>query len=397
MYVEAAQPFEAVYESSITGLVGTVAVSIVDNVGVTVTGPTTADITENIVGGNPTGVYTWVCAAAPALVGQYSIVWSYDGSFDPNTVSVEDLTVVSSAAGVLPPIPAPGYGGVQAGPCTAWTTSDDVVTCCGADVGSDTSVFDDFVIVASQILFELSGRLYAGLCEKTVRPCRVGCNCGIQVLSRGHVVGPWDWSGNSWGWNGWSWECEGTPCGCQSLSRVLLSGYPVREITEVKIDGDVVSSDTYRLDDHRYLTRVRDPADPDTPLSWPSCQALDLDDTQDGTFSVTYVYGQYPNALGVQAANALACELYTLCTTAAEGECTVPSNVTRITRQGVTIDTSSAISWFYGRRGTGTDPSWNTGLTAVDAFLNSINPYGMRQRPRTWSPDGRRFAKAVGS
>lgn len=399
IYVGSAQPFETVFESGQTGLVGTVEVAVIDNDGNTVIGPVTTNITENIVGGSPTGVYTWNAPAAPAALGQYTVAWSPDGAWDPNSVSVDDLVVVASDSGTLPPIPPPDDGGLAVGPCTAWTTSDQALACCGVSVGTDTSVMDDYVIAASEILFQLSGRVYAGLCEKTVRPCRVDCGCGFQVLSRGYVVGPWDWGiGGPWGWAGSFWSCgDSDPCGCEPLSRVLLSGYPVREITQVKIDGDIVDPATYRLDNHRWLTRVRNPADPDTVLMWPSCQALDLPDTENGTFSVTYTYGQNPGLLGAQAAGVLACQLYQLCVQGSSGECEIPMNAVRVTRLGVTLDRTAAISWFYGRKGTGADAGWHTGITLVDAFLNSINPKGAQQRPKTWSPDGPKYAKSVGS
>lgn len=387
IYVAQAQAFEAVYESGQTGFVGTVEVAIVDNDGNTVVGPTTTNITETSVGGNPTGVYTWNAPAAPASTGQYTIIWSLDGSYDPITTSAEDLIVITpDSGGTLPPIPPPVDGGVAFGPCTSWTTSAETALCCDVAIGTETSVLDDYVASASQILFELSGRLYSGLCEKTVRPCRTGCTCGIQVLSRGYVIEPWIWAGASW-------TCDGNPCGCSPLSEVLLSGYPVREITEVKIDGDIVDPATYRLDGHRHLVRVRDPADPDTPLAWPACQLLDLPDTEDGTFSVTYTYGQNPPLIGAQAAATLACQLYNACS-GGIGDCEIPANAVRVTRQGVTIDKSATIAWFYGKN---TDRGWATGIPAVDAFLNSVTTGGMRQRPRTWSPDGWRYAKTVGS
>lgn len=396
IYVGSAQPFEAVFESGQTGLVGTVEVAVIDNDGNTVVGPVTTNITENSVGGNPTGVYTWNAPAAPATEAQYTIVWSPDGLFDPVSVSVEDLVVVAPSSGTLPPIPPPDDGGIATGPCSAWTTSDDAVLCCGAEIGSDTSVLDDYVIAASEILFELSGRLYSGLCEKTVRPCRSDCACGWQVLSRGHVIGPWDW-GSGWGWTGQWWQCNDDHCGCTPLSRVLLSGYPVREITEVKIDGDIVNPDTYRLDNHRWLTRVRDPAEPDTVLMWPSCQALDLPDTEGGTFSVTYTYGQNAPLDGRMAAGVLACQLYNLCTNATDAECAIPQNAVRLTRQGVTVDKATTIAWFYGRKGSGQDAGWQTGIVQVDSFLNSFNKKGLQQRPKTWSPDMWKYAKVLGS
>lgn len=319
---------------------------------------------------------------APAVVGAYhydvdatgAVVASRQGSFN-----------------VLPDAQRVDVAWAVTGPCNAWVSSQDVWNCCGQPTTTINDVicnvdFTAEALMASEILFELSGRLYSGRCTKTARPCRADCGCGFQVLSRGHVIAPWTWMGNSWG-------CDDNPCGCNSLSRVLLSGYPVREILEVKIDGVVVDPDTYRLDGFRWLTRVRDPADPDTPLSWPSCQLTDLPDTEAGTFSVTYAYGQDPPLIGTQAASALACQLYQACS-GGGGDCEIPANAVRVTRQGVTIDKSATIAWFYGQNQVS---GWQTGIPAVDSFLNSFNSSGMRQRPRTWSPDGDRYAKVLGT
>lgn len=251
--------------------------------------------------------------------------------------------------------------------------------------------FTSYALSASQIMFDLSGRLFAGRCQKTARPCRQDCYCGMQVLSRGHVIGPWDLG---WNWMGNSWGCNGDPCGCAPLSRVKLSGYPVREIIEVKIDGVVVDPATYRLDNWRWLTRMRDPADPGTALSWPSCQITDLPDTEEGTFSVEYSYGQDPPIGGQDAAAALACQLYKACSSSGGGaDCEIPTNAVRVTRQGVTIDKEAISALFFGKNG---NNGWQTGIRQVDAFLNSVNKSGMQQRPRTWSPDAPRFAPVYG-
>lgn len=390
IYVGSAQPFEAVFESGQTGLVGTVEVAVIDNDGTVVIGPTTTNITENSVNATPTGVYTWNAPAAPASLGQYTITWSPDGTWDPATTSVDDLVVVTSDAGTLPPIPPPEDGGAASGPCSAWTTSDEAVLCCTTALGTDTSPFDDYVFAASEVLYELSGRRFAGVCERTVRPCRSDCNCGLQVLSRGYVVGPWDW-GNGWWWNGWSWNCgDMNPCGCEPLSRVLLSGYPVREIIQVKIDGSILDASEYRLDERRWLTRMRDTTDPDTTVFWPSCQILDLPDTESGTFSITYTYGMNPPTIARQAANELACQFYRLCS--GDTDCVLPTNVSRTTRLGVTTDRTSVLSWFFSRR---LEKGWQTGMQTVDAFLSAYASEALRRRPMTYSPDGARFAKYI--
>jgi len=277
------------------------------------------------------------------------------------------------------------------GPCTPWASAQDVWNCCGqptTTIGEGSFAEEcpvdmtQYALEASQVLYELSARLYAGQCEKTVRPC-IQQWCGLQVLSRGYVVWPWyelGWTGSFWNWPGWR-----NGCGCSPLSQVLLSGYPVREITEVKIDGAVVAPDEYRLDERRWLTRMAD-VDGNVQL-WPACQRLDLADTESGTFSITYRYGQDPPVTGIHAAAQLGCELYRACT---GGECILPSGATRVTRQGVTIERGGFTQWGY--KGS----TWQTGLSLVDAFLNSYNRPGLMRRPTIYSPDGPKFARSVG-
>ncbi len=274
---------------------------------------------------------------------------------------------------------------VATGPCSDWITGVDVAACCDVDDCDQPTLFNDVATVAQEILFELSGRRFAGECEQTVRPCRTRCGWPFQVLSRGHIV----WSNFGWGWapdGYWGWD-NGTPCGCRHLSTVHLAGYPVQEILEVKIGGDIVDPATYRLDRHRNLVRVRDTADPGTMLLWPACQTMDLPDTEPGTFSVTYSYGQDPPAAGVSAATQLACELYKACSGQA---CALPKGTVRYARQGVIVDKQAVMDFVFvptklATRGARTS-GWRTGMALVDAFLNAYNATGLIRRPIFWSP-----------
>jgi hypothetical protein len=352
----------------VSGLVGTLEVAIIDNDNNVVFGPTSLGIIENFVGGSPTGYYT-AELVAPAALGQYSIVWSPDGTFSDETNVTDELTVLPVGAGAaLPPISPIGPGpGPVPGPCNAWATEEEVAACCSVEVGTDFDLFTEVATSASRLLFELEGRLHAGTCEKTVRPCQTG-GCGTQILSRGHIV---TWDGNYWR-NG------GAPtCGCRATSTVWLSGYPVREVIEVKIDGVLVAPSEYRLDEWRKLTRLNGER-------WPLCQRLDLNDSEEGTWSVRYTYGQNPPDIGRSAAAQLACEIYKAC----QGlECKLPTGVTRITRQNVTIERT------YFQRDA--DGVWRTGLQLVDLFLNSVNRAGILRRPSIYAP-GHRYARPVG-
>jgi hypothetical protein len=373
IFVQQNAAYEAVYESAVTGL--TPWVMVVDNQGAVVTAASSAAVIEVFAG---SGIYR-ANRTSPAGTGQYTVIWSPDGTFTDQTNSSEDMIVAATdGAEPLPPLPPAGDASLTLGPCSAWTTADAVALCCSAEVGSDTSVFDDAVSQASELLFGLSGRRYAGSCQKTVRPCQTKAGCGTQVLSRGHIV--------QWGGSGWMWD-EGSSCGCSPLDRVLLSGYPVREIVQVTIDGAVVDSDTYRLDDNRWLVRMNDP-DTGEALSWPSCQNLARQATEDGTFAVTVLHGVDPPASGQLAAAQLACEIYKAC---AGADCALPQGTTRVARQGVVIERLAFSAWGLQ------DGIWRTGLTLVDAFLNSVNPDRLTRAPVIWSPASHlQYARKVG-
>lgn len=255
--------------------------------------------------------------------------------------------------------------GAEFGPCSDWTTSAEVALCCNVAVGSDIAAFDDSVDVASQLLFELSGRQFSGLCSKSVRPRCDSCLCGYQVLSRGHIVVPPGAYGSL---------CNFCLVAC-SPSAVLLAGYPVRAITQVKIDGDIVASSLYEIRSKRYLVRLDNGR-------WPTRQNLTYADTEDDTFAVSYTYGQSPPLAGSSAATELACEIYRSCR--GDAECVLPNGITRIVRQNLTIERNAFSAW--GRQ----EGIWKTGLPLVDLFLNAYNPAGIKRRPVIMTP-GRRF------
>ncbi len=346
--------FEAIYESGTTGLVGNLAVAIHDNQSIVVFGPTELNIVELIVDGQATGTYR-AMLTAPATLGQYSINWSNDGSFDPQAGGAEEDLFVEDTTLSLPSLGAE----VGAILCSAWTTAEDVVECCSAEIGSDTTFLEASIVSASELLYEASGRRFPGFCERTVRACEDNtCPC-CQVLSRGHIVSSWsNWGGLNWGWLDWG------SCTCDPGSRIKLAGYAT-EISEVTINGDVVDPSEYHIDEHRWLVR-------DDGTVWP-CQTL-----------VTYVYGKAPPVSGQLAAQELACEIVKSCTPGVE--CALPSGVTRITRQGITIERS-----FFVRN---KDGIWATGMGSVDFFLNTFNSAGIPRRATVWSPSSRaRYAR----
>ena len=244
-------------------------------------------------------------------------------------------------------------------PCEPWIDSSDVAECCGITAGSNNDeALTAAADAASAVLFELSGLRFTGTCERVVRP-----------------VG-----------NDFCWTPRLHRLDTHRLSQVKLAGY-VTSILEVLIGPDVIDPVGYRIDDHRYLTRMAD-AD-GNPQRWPTNPRLDLPAGEPGTFQVTYEHGLQPPGPGLEAASVLACELYKACPAPGDGnlgECRLPSRATRIVRQGVTIEIVSALASML-RTG-------STGLTAVDSFLAV---FGVTSRKSAiWSPDIRPFARPEG-
>ena len=221
-------------------------------------------------------------------------------------------------------------------------------------------------LVATQVVDALSGRQF-GLCPVTIRPCLREC------LTTPYVGSLDSWPGSDLPTSpalaqvSCGGGCTDT-CSCTSLSEVVLPA-PVNEIIEVKVDGTPLITGSYRVDDNRFLVRT-------DGESWPRCNDLNEADTEIGTWSVTFTVGQPVPEGGKWAVGELACQLLL----AARGEdCRLPRTVSRLVRQGVTIEFPDMIDLFKNGL---------TGLYLVDLFVKSVNPAGLVQRSKTYSVDG---------
>jgi len=261
------------------------------------------------------------------------------------------------------------------GPCSSWITGAEVDSFCSSGSSMAGGPDYDFAArMASEILFELSGRQFAGACTSIVRPCAQSCGCwggggfiGQLAISGAAQLGvPINWTGGSW-------ECGGISCGCGVLSEVILDGYPVTGITAVKINGVVQAPSTYRLDQYRRLVCTNSQL-------WPVCQDLTRDDTQQGTWSVAYTHGMEPPLAGKQAACQLGCQLKL----AMGGQsCQLSESVQEVARQGVRV-TKGRLATLVNAI---SEKPEGTGLALVDAFLVAYNRRGLDRRPAVWTPD----------
>jgi hypothetical protein len=203
-----------------------------------------------------------------------------------------------------------------------------------------------------------------GGCAITVRPCKRGCAAGSPIpyyYSQGfqpHIGLAGFWV-NSCG-------CT-TDCSCAALCEVALPS-PVTQVEEVKIDGAIVAATDYRVDGDRLVWTGAG------ECPWPTCQDLTKPDTAIGTFSVTYLNTYPVDAAASYVAGVLAVEYAKACTN--PNECRLPSNVSVISRQGITMEINS-----------GAFPDGFTGIREVDSFISLWNPKGMTQGSKVWTPD----------
>lgn len=238
------------------------------------------------------------------------------------------------------------------GTCTPWADADDVCAPCNAE-GFDADLLTEGLQVASDVLFDLTRRRWPGVCADEVRPCGVRTRGSCGCTSR-------------------------ATCGCRRLSQVRLPGYPVVGVSEVKIDGAILNAARYRVDNHRWLVYLPE-SDTAERQGWPCCQRLDLADTEDDTWVVSYTYGTAPPAGGVRAAALLGCQLALGWCPDTAAQCQLPKRVTSISRQGVTMAVLDPLTLFKDGM---------TGLASVDLWVASVNR-GAGARPATvWSPNG---------
>lgn len=198
------------------------------------------------------------------------------------------------------------------------------------------------------------GRL--GHCPVRLRPCRTGCG-GVTEYQPYIRDGEW-----------YNAACIAhlDRCSCNDLPTVRMPG-EVAAIQQVVLGGQVLTQDVdYRLDDRRIVVALGDTV-------WPTCQ--DMSQPHDGAdaFAIDYVPGITPSSAGLWAAGVLASEFAKACS---GGKCRLPSSVTSVARQGVSMEFSEG---FFA--------NGQTGIREVDAYVLSVNPRHLHSPTRVWSPD----------
>lgn len=243
-------------------------------------------------------------------------------------------------------------------PCNEWPVDEG---CCSdfAEYGSE--VRQRAIALATETLRILTGYRVGG-CPVTVRPCSTSC-----------VAASAAWGGWGPGWTPYvdslgRWVngcCGSSTCDHLGAASIVLPG-PVGRIDAVLLDGEALDPGDYRVDNGNELVRTDGGV-------WPTTQEMALAPTEVGTFAVTYLRGIPVDGLGSYAAGVLACEYAAACS---GSKCRLPSGVTNITRQGVSMEINSG---FF--------PGGLTGIREVDVFITRWNPNGLKAPTTVWSPD----------
>lgn len=249
--------------------------------------------------------------------------------------------------------------------CSPWITADDID--CFDTSGVDAGIVSASITTASEILYRLSGSIFPGVCERTVRPCLSTQSGWYAALLPSSAY----WPAPDWPSPPYRCRCSSSPasCGCGDVPQVLLGRDDIASIVEVVIDGSVLAASAYRLEDRRWLVRQ-------DGNGWPCCQDLSKPNGESGTWSVEFTYGRVPPQALKSAAVTLAVEFIKGCV--GDDSCRIPNRATSVTREGITyalLDPQEFIA--EGR----------TGLYDVDLAIRSFNPGGVQRRARIASPE----------
>lgn len=244
------------------------------------------------------------------------------------------------------------------GPCHDLISADDVLSCCSPDQfdgdhpPSDAALADA-AAAASQVAWRLGGRQH-GVCdthgERPGRLNRANRCSGLAQPARTPA--------------GW----VNTGCSCRPASVATLAHTPVVAVTDVRIGGESLDPTAYAVVAPNRLVR-RDGG------AWPACQLLDSHDDGDGVLVVDYTWGVAMGAYDRHAVAAFACELVKACL---DRPCALPSRVTTLTRQGVSMTLVDPMEFLDEGR---------TGVYQFDVWLGQVNPNGRHGRSRVRTPD----------
>lgn len=257
-------------------------------------------------------------------------------------------------------------------PNTAWCTTAQVLAWPEfTDLGGvDLTLIDQLCMVASTWLWRATGRQYPGPGTVTVRP-----------------VPPWGRLGQGLTAETFDSHTGGFLGGCggrgEYASEILLGHHPVRTVSQVVIEGQILSPSAYRIDDARWLVRL-------DGQSWPIWQDWSKASGPSvggaATWEVSLTWGEDPPPDGIFAAQILTGHLALAATSS--GQCRLPNRVQSVVRQGTSMLLVDPTMLLAGGM-------W--GIAEVDMFVHAVNPAHLMAPATMTSPDVGRAIRRAGT
>lgn len=255
---------------------------------------------------------TWEYALTGTEEGAYT--WTLEGVVNGRTIKSDGVLLFGPAS-------------ASPGPCALWCDWDDVLKTCPDVPALDDEellplgVRDAILERVTWILYMLDGARYPGICIVTRDLCR-GCR---RIVGR---------------------------CCCADGDSVDLRGrFPIFDVWDVTIDGEVIDRSLYAVRDSRYLVRTDDE-------HWPPCE----------TWSATWAFGRNPPVGLVHAAAVFAREIAKSCVGA---DCALPERVTSVSREGTSYVVLDSQKFLQEGR---------TGIYDVDLALIAARPPAEKQK-----------------
>lgn len=249
-------------------------------------------------------------------------------------------------------------------PCSVWcpvpesneaAATADGWCCTGLDLDDEAvhAKAEFGQLVASSVLFRLSGYQYNGCCDADEYLCMrrlpcgcAGLGCGSDFAALPEIARPFDGADS---WVNLRCGCARS-CDCAASSRIVLPYGPITAVDTVEIDGveidfTIVGDRSLYLDlAGASLAACFDPADPAKGLH------------------VAWTHGEAPPPDGVLAACVLGCEITRACLPGTD--CQLPKRVQQVTREGVSWTLLDPMDFLVDGR---------TGLYEVDLFLSTVD------------------------
>lgn len=244
-----------------------------------------------------------------------------------------------------------------------WVTDPDAVE-------EKPSVQTTYEAMAAEFLWRWTGQTL-GLCGVTLRPCRQDCgDAGGSTFfgsgPNGTQTARWQPALIAGKWYNLTCGSCGDLCGCAGSASSLRLPGPVYEVSEVLVDGEVLSPASYWLEGNRLIRTDSG--------RWPVCQDLTLPPDQPGTWEVSYLRGTPVPVGGQIAAGVLAGELFKAACN--DKSCSLPQRIQTITRQGVSVAVLDSFDDV---------DKGHTGIWVIDSWVSSM--MNAPRRARVYSPD----------